>query len=279
MLVAHDKNHNRIYADSETKYKECYCPICGELLTHKKGKHKRPYFSHKQDTTCLYEVDKDSKCEWHIRMQELFPKEAIEVRFNDKNTGELRFIADVYLKESNTVIEFQHSRINDADFFARTMFHIQEGRRIVWVFDERKDGSEYGRLKKIEPDVFSRDPWYNDSRYKWSPSRIVLNSIKNDFGQDQEGNYSICLYLNDDDNTFRRVIYHDWDYKEITLSLHSIKAEVEINLDEFFLPEDYWKSQSPWKEMIYDYNKSRPHRIVKEQTLPPSIHKPSRFRL
>lgn len=96
MLVAHDKDGNRIYADSEEWYWECFWPECGRSLVHKKGEIKEPHFAHKVDVNCSYGKDKDSKSEWYIHMQELFPHESLEVRFKDENTGEIH-IADVYL--------------------------------------------------------------------------------------------------------------------------------------------------------------------------------------
>ena len=35
MLVAYDRDGNRIYANSTERYKECFCPECGKPLVHK----------------------------------------------------------------------------------------------------------------------------------------------------------------------------------------------------------------------------------------------------
>ena len=111
MYVAIDKIGNRIYADDEQRYMECFCPACGELLTHRKGSKKRAHFAHKQNTNCFMGLNKDYMSEWHIRMQSYFPKESREYRFQDMETGEIH-IADVFDSETNTVIEFQHSPIH-----------------------------------------------------------------------------------------------------------------------------------------------------------------------
>lgn len=248
MLVAYDKNKNRIYASSEEKYEECFCPACGEALVHRKGTIKAPHFAHKPDTRCLHGRDKDSKSEWHIHMQELFPRESIEVRFTDGNTGEVH-IADVYLEDSKTVIEFQHSPISTEEFFSRTMFHINEGRRIVWVFDESKEDLKYGRLRECE-DKFLADWLHKDCLFDWPRApRKMLSSIQLPNRIDRYNNYSICVYYGEADMV-HRIIEHDSEYKGVTLSVHSINLSGDMNPDEFFYPEEYWLSRSPWKEII-----------------------------
>lgn len=112
MFVALDSQGNRMYANSGVRYAECYCPECNELVQHKIGKIRRPYFAHHPNSDCTFGNDKDYKSEWHIRMQEYFPDESREVRFVDEKTGEVH-IADVFLQESNTVLEFQHSPIKE----------------------------------------------------------------------------------------------------------------------------------------------------------------------
>ena len=90
MFVAVDKSGNRIYADDIKRGTECFCPVCGESLIHKKGKIKRVHFAHKHDTNCFMALDKDRVGEWHLRMQSYFPKESREFRFQDKETGEIK---------------------------------------------------------------------------------------------------------------------------------------------------------------------------------------------
>ena len=193
MLVAHDKDGNRIYANSEERYKHCFCPECRRPLTHKKGEIKAPHFAHKVDANCPYGADKESKSEWHIHMQELFPSESLEVRFKNENTGELH-IADVYLEQSKTVIEFQHSPISAEEFRSRTLFHANNGRRIVWVFDERgKDPDlEFGRLR--QEDDTSYQPCHTHFHFKWLRSpRKMLSSIVSNGNVLLANNYSVCI--------------------------------------------------------------------------------------
>lgn len=225
MLVAHDKNGNRIYANSGIKYEECFCPECGEQLIHKMGEHNRPHFSHKPKSACSYGDDRDNKSPWHIHMQELFPKEALEVRFYDAKIGETH-VADVFLKDSNTVIEFQHSHITDEEFLKRTEFHIREGRRIVWVFDESKEGSAFGKLKKAD----------YPGEFDWPHmSRKALNAVREINDLYNLANYSICLYLGDEADCVHRIMREHVGFKYVTLS-PCIALDSNMNPDVFFYP-------------------------------------------
>ncbi len=187
-------------------------------------------------------------------MQELFPPESLEVRFKDNNTGELH-IADVYLEPSKTVIEFQHCPISAEEFRARTLFHTNNGRRIVWVFDERGNNpdSEFGRLR--QEDDTSYQPSHTHLHFKWLRSpRKMLSSIVSDGNVLQAKNYCACIYYGEED-IVHRLIGEDFDYSEVVLSVHPIKLEETMNVEEFFLPESYWLSFSPWKEMIEERNR------------------------
>ncbi len=254
MLVAHDIDGNRIYANFDERYKECFCPECGKPLTHKKGIIKAPHFAHKVDESCPYGKDKDSKSEWHIHMQGLFPNESLEVRFKDGNTGEVH-IADVYLKESETVIEFQHSPISIEEFRSRTLFHYNEGRRIVWVFDERSTSqdSECGRLRQEDDTRYQ--PCHTHLHYKWlrSPRKMLCGIVANG-NVLQAARYSVCVFYGEED-IVHRIIGEEFDYSEVVLSVHPIKLSSEMDTDEFFLPEAHWLEESPYKEIIEARNR------------------------
>jgi len=236
MFVAYDEFQNRIYANDEFNGK-CFCLACGEPLRRRAGLHNRPHFAHLPDSNCAYGKDKDCKSEWHIHMQSFFPNDCIEVPFRDDSTGELH-IADVYIADSKTVIEFQHSPISDKEFVTRTQFHLSHGRRIVWVFDERKEGFKYGRLRKSEYSSL-RYPYY-DLDFDWPRTpRKVLNSIQ--VGEYLGGykNYSICVHLEDEDEV-HRIIAQGNGFKRVVLSQHSIELNSHMDVSDFFRPDEYW---------------------------------------
>lgn len=269
MFVALDKDGNRIYAVAEEHYKECFCLSCGEPLIHKRGRIRIHHFAHKDDSACPYGKDADNKSEWHRHMQDLFPREACEVRFKDEHTGEIH-IADVYLDASKTVIEFQHSPISPDEFLKRTEFHISAGRRIVWVFDE------VGRIKRVFfPPVHQ---FYENLRFRWSRPRKVLGFFRD--GDDlQSDHYSVCLYCGEAQDVVHRIVGQTDSYKNVVLSLHPIILSENMDSNEFFLDEFNW---SPWKELIAaeQYEKARLAESVSGQGgLRPITSRPRRRRL
>lgn len=44
-------------------------------------------------------------------------------------------ILDIFIREWNTVIEFQHSKIDVEDFVGRTLFYLKQGIKVVWLYD------------------------------------------------------------------------------------------------------------------------------------------------
>ena len=153
MFFALDENKIRVFAE-DGEFKHCVCPACGSPVIQRRGDTNRHHFAHdprkRNDVKCPYDYNADYKnmSEWHIRMQEYFPKEERECIFTDKETGE-KHIADVFIKEANTVLEFQYSSLKKKEFLDRTMFHLNEGRRIAWLFDESwKDADEESYNKK-----------------------------------------------------------------------------------------------------------------------------------
>lgn len=244
MNKALDKEGNVIYADSGIEYKECYCLECGELVKHKRGDIRAHYFSHKSSSNCAYGNDKDYKSPWHIRMQNYFPKEMQEYRFKDSNTGEVH-IADVFLKDSNTVIEFQKSHIDPEEFSRRTQFHTSEGRRILWIYDESKPDSEYGRFKKVEGNVFL----YEDHSYKWL--RMPRKELEDDWYKpiEKADKFRVYVFWGGEEDVVHRILSLD-ELGEVTISVHDILMTANMDTDEFFMSEEHWTSQSPWKERI-----------------------------
>ena len=288
MRVALDSSGKRIYADDPLKYKDCFCPVCGENLKHKKGKIYKPYFSHQPDSNCWYGMDKDSKSEWHIRMQDYFPRESQERRFIDKKTSEIH-IADVYLDQSNTVLEFQHSPIDSDEFWKRTLFHVREGRRIVWLFDEssnskiekrneeiekmlqdhdaeslrvlfyRKTDNSYGRFKKVIG-KYETGTIYKDRCYKWirSPRSFLIHHVD----LINLGKVSICVYTGTEGDIFHRIVNYHNGFDFVVFSIHDIQMNTNIDPEEFFVPETKWQEEEPWKEKIEILNKR--NRLPKE---------------
>ena len=235
MIVAIDTEGERVYADSAEKDTKCFCPVCNEELRLRKGGKNRPHFAHKQDTECQYGKDQDYKSEWHIRMQEYFPREACEVRFADDKTGEVH-IADVFLEDSKTVLEFQHSPISEDEFKSRTFFHLKNKRRIVWLFDESSKSldSTYGRFRYDEDICRFGIPFYQWMR---RPRQFLANGpdLKQEYYR-----YSICVFTGTEGDVFHRIVGQYDKYHWVGFASEPIQMGAELNVEQFFSYDPYW---------------------------------------
>ncbi len=232
MRVAMDCNEQRVYADSVDKGIQCLCPYCREPVRLRRGTKNIAHFAHLPQTECRYGLDKDNKSEWHIRMQDYFPREAQEVRFVDEQAGEVH-IADVYIEDLNTVLEFQHSPISLDEFMKRTLFHVNNGRRIVWLFDESSSNANntYGRLK------------YDDGWYHWVRTpRDFLRHTRIDLKKSY-GCYSLCVWTGTEGDAFRRIVDERSGYYDVVLSRKLIEMKENMDVNQFFECDEYWLRQ------------------------------------
>lgn len=254
MFSALDKDGKTVYAEECLPGIECFCKVCGERLRLRKGAINRPHFAHQAKSNCTYD-DRDNKTEWHIRMQEYFPKETREYLFIDEKTGE-KHIADVYIAEKETVIEFQHSPITAEEFGKRTAFHISNHRRIVWVFDETAKNPEDGDLGRLRPDdLFGRPFPHGESVYRWQrqPRKCIQNGPRIIYRNDW-ANYAVYIYSGVENGDFiHRIIGEECNYEYITLSIHTILMRRDMDVDEFFYGEQHWLSQPDWKPIVEQY--------------------------
>ena len=256
MFYALDENENKVYIDECEKGKEYRCQSCGELLRVRCGNKRRHHFSHLPGTVCKYDFE-NAMSEWHIKMQELFPMDSREYRFKDHDTGEIH-IADVFIKECNTVIEFQHSRISDEEFNSRTRFHLSNRRRIAWVFDESikdQNNDDLGRFRKIDN---KGDYWmYVGRKFKWmrSPRTCILCGPPIDFESPFNRNYAVLVFTGREENIVHRVVRIGEDTKEATFSVHDIEMKTGMDVNELFKTELEWFSVEPWKTIIENIEK------------------------
>lgn len=247
MFVALDTNQNRIYADEYDGSTPCFCPVCREQLTFRKGRINRPHFAHRAKSDCAWGLNKDYKSEWHIRMQEYFPKNEREVRFIDSDTGEVH-IADVFVENANTVIEFQKSPITEDEFLSRTKFHLDSGRKIVWVFDEsrEKSGNDKGRFR--EDDLCLMGWPYTNLCYKWMRQPRKFLNKGPDLGLFDR--YSICVWTGTEGDVLHRIVHQQYNFEYVVFSLHEIVMSSDINTYDLFKSENEWAQESPLKEQL-----------------------------
>lgn len=264
MLFALDDNNIRVNAE-DGEFKHCVCPACGSPVIQRRGDTNRHHFAHdprkRNDVKCPYDYNADYKnmSDWHIRMQEYFPKEEREHIFTDKTTGE-KHIADVFIKEANTVLEFQYSSIKKKEFLDRTMFHLNEGRRLVWLFDESwKDAEEDSYNKKYNKNgkLAKENNWraegpYKTKCFKWLYRRKFVEEGPPIY----QPNYSVCLFTGVEGDVFHRIIWQE--EQSIIVSLHDITMSNELNAEDLFALETFWQEQEPWKNEIEAMGRRKP---------------------
>lgn len=94
-------------------------------LTAKRGEKNRHHFSHISNTC------KNNKGEWHTKFQDRVSKQYQEIRIYSESLCKYH-IADVCI--NNTVIEFQHSNMDEKTIRKREAFYTSMGYKLVWVF-------------------------------------------------------------------------------------------------------------------------------------------------
>ncbi len=240
-------------AEEAEKDRKYYCRICDNPVLLRKGNIRVPHFAHIRDCKCPFE-DKDNMSEWHRRMQNHFPIKSREYIFVDDKTGE-RHIADVFDEDKNTVIEFQHSSISSEEFYKRTLYHLSNNRRIVWVFDEsteERKGNDLGKLRPLSSNSYAFP--YKYYTFKWLYNRraflreLPYISIYKCFTD-----FSVCIYPGDEgDDYVHRIIGEDDDFGQVTISVKNILIKEEMDIDDFFRNEKYWFEQEDWVNIMND---------------------------
>lgn len=168
MIVALDKDLNRIHIEDAVAKQECYCPYCGERLFQRKGEIRRHHFAHMPGKVCkdTWEATYDMS-DWHYDWQNSFPKANQEVLLS---MGEIKHRADVLI--GRTVTEFQRSNMAAKTFSDRNNFYFNLGYKVVWVFDLRENFAS-GRLR-CDPDR---------KTFHWAKPKNTFNIFEIQTGQ------------------------------------------------------------------------------------------------
>ena len=133
MIIAWDKDDNRVNIDETRSNQSYYCPYCGTELIAKKGNIRVHHFAHKKNHICSDSWEREGLYDmsaWHNDWQNLFPIENQEVLLT---LGDTKHRADVLIDK--TVIEFQHSSLKPNIFDNRTNFYTNLGYKMIWLFD------------------------------------------------------------------------------------------------------------------------------------------------
>ena len=204
MYYAVDSDHNRVSAEEAVKGTQYFCTTCGsEVIAKTRAEHRVAHFAHKNAGDC--DSWQHEMSDWHREWQEQFPLENREV---DVRTENEIHRADV--KIGNTVVEFQHSPMTEAEFRVRNDFYNQCGCKVIWLFDATED-ARTGKLVLSEASHFSDS---DDVRWKYG-----RQTFRNFSSEDNLGRVEVFLQLRDDgseETEVRKVIRRE--EKDVRLS-------------------------------------------------------------
>lgn len=240
MFYAINSNGNRVNINDASTVEEYFCPLCKSKLVIKNGSVYAKHFAHNSHE-CFDNWNYDMS-EWHQHKQSFFESEFCEVVV--KHNGETHR-ADVLI--DNTVIEFQHSSITADEFEKRTIFFINAGYRIAWVFDVTKQYIS----KSI--DYLNED---NDFLFRWKKPMEIFSKCPNisddsknfalwitwDCGEDKDFLYKIIWTLNNNGR---------YNLKHFAISPYFIDMNNHVK------PDDFFKSQKKYLKEAIDKLKTK----------------------
>jgi len=132
------------------------CVCCNERMVFvNKSDIRNCHFRHYPKSKCISNIDKtyneNKKSNFHYDWQKIFPKQNIEICFNEDDN---KHIADIYLENNNNklVIEIQHSPISEINIKERTDFYTKHNRKLLWIFDI-KNSSQISKVKTHDRDI------------------------------------------------------------------------------------------------------------------------------
>ncbi|MBR1382596.1 MAG: UvrD-helicase domain-containing protein [Ruminococcus sp.] len=162
MIIALDKDNNRIHIDESIRKNDYYCPSCGKPLVIRKGEIRRHHFAHMPNSECTDSwASTYDMSSWHIDWQSKYPKSNQEILCT---LGSINHRADVMI--DRTVVEFQHSSMSTETFNNRNSFYDGLGYKVIWLFDLR---DEY------ENHSLTRYKSGNEYRYSWPRPKKTFN--------------------------------------------------------------------------------------------------------
>lgn len=128
MLVAKDAAGELVDIDMALPDGVYFCPKCGGELIQRRGLNVPMHFAHRVDSNC---DGSGNMTDWHANWQKDFPESCREITMF---SGGAQHRADVVL--GSVVLEFQHSRISNDDWYARSSFYGPDfEKRVFWVYD------------------------------------------------------------------------------------------------------------------------------------------------
>lgn len=229
MYTAVDERKERVYIGNAVRGNEYFCPICHGHLSVKMGKVREHHFAHMPGMECSDSwAGKYDMSDWHREWQERFPEENREVVIEYNG---VKHRADVLV--GNTVIEFQHSKMSNEEFWERNKFYTDAGYELVWLFDLIEE-FRVGRVKESGNTGYQYR-WY----YSWhtfdgfSPKENKKVKVCFQFGESvSDGDYVIesLVWRSPDGRYFITSENEIYDQGEF-VSLFGAKKETDESVD------------------------------------------------
>lgn len=129
-------NHMTIneYIHGDKKKKDKIRCSRGHELVLVNGTINKPHFRHKNSD----DVGGEPMTKWHCEWQGYFP--VTEIDFKKKNDSQYKDRrADVLIERHDTIIEIQHSLIDDANVICRAHDYSLHNKELIWVIDGNTD--------------------------------------------------------------------------------------------------------------------------------------------
>ena len=125
--------HIEEYIEKKEKEKNKIKCNKGHSLVLVNGKKRRPHFRHKNSG----DVGGTPMTNWHVNWQSKFP--VTEICY-PKKEGQIKDRrADIVIEKHNTIIEIQHSNIDEANVICRNNDYKLHNKELIWVVDGNTD--------------------------------------------------------------------------------------------------------------------------------------------
>lgn len=178
MLIAFDKNNQRVCASDAEKGDEFYCPYCSSPMLVKKGAIKVPHFAHiSATTTCEYDRESKEHMLTKLSIYDWLAEQRVDEVDMEYPLEECR--PDIFFvhQGKKVAVEIQLSPIPAAEIILRTQLMNRQGIHVLWLIQSLPIHSEF-RARNMWRFL---NGWYYGALFSWDNeySEIIEYGILN----------------------------------------------------------------------------------------------------
>ena len=145
--------HIEEYIEKKEKEKNKIKCNKGHSLVLVNGKKRRSHFRHKNSG----DVGGTPMTNWHVNWQSKFP--VTEICY-PKKEGQIKDRrADIVIEKHNTIIEIQHSNIDEANVICRNNDYKLHNKELIWVVDGNTDDIKLEELSDGQFLIIFNEDW------------------------------------------------------------------------------------------------------------------------